>query len=151
MSKSSHRNEPALPGENPTVESLNASLLGNVYALNRGRPNYMPSGSERELINWIDNYISTANANRTTFPNVFSGTFPFSGHALVVMRERLGEALTAIDVLPRGCHHDMAYASRKGFLRHFTPNFRQVFDLIPAENLEQNGIKKPKRMTYAIS
>jgi len=99
MAHSTNKKEPSLPGENPTVDVHNAALMGNVYALSRTTPNYMPS-TERELINWIDQYISTMNANRTTFPNVFSGTGVFSGFALVQMRERLAEALASLDKLP---------------------------------------------------
>ena len=39
------------------------------------------------------------------------------------LSERLGKPAHG----SRGCRHEMAYASRKRFLRHFAPNFGQVF------------------------
>ena len=52
---------------------------------------------------------------------------------------------------PWGCSRDRTHASRKGFSRHFALNFQQVLKPIPAGNLEQNGIEKPKRMTCVLS
>jgi hypothetical protein len=101
MKDTAHKKAPALAGENPTVEEhrTNADYLGNAYALSRPRTNYLPS-TERELVNWIDQYISTANVNRQTFPEVFNSAFPYSAPQLVVMRERLAEAFRSLDVLP---------------------------------------------------
>ena len=96
-----HKEAPVLPGENPTIEEhrINTDYLGTAYALSRATPRYMPS-VEKELINWIDQYISTANANRMAFPDVFNKGVPYSVFALVAMRERLDEAYRSLDVLP---------------------------------------------------
>jgi len=63
------------------------------------------------------------------------------------LMQKSGEIMADIG----GCRHDRAHVSRKGFLRYCAPNFRQVLSQIPAGNLGRNGIKKPKRMTCALS
>ena len=102
MSKSAHKQEPALPGENPTQDHrIGIEFLGQAYFLNRRRPSYMPN-TEPELINWIRQYTSTAHAKKADFPAVFGGTSnsTFSVSVLEGMLSRIDNALGSLGVIP---------------------------------------------------
>jgi len=102
MSKSTHKQEPALPGENPTQDHrINIEFLGQAYVLNHHRPSYMP-GTEPELINWIRQYTSTAHAKKPDFPPVFGGNSQstFSVTALEGLLSRIDNATGSLGVIP---------------------------------------------------
>jgi len=101
MSTQEHKKAPVLPGENPTVEErrINTAYLGQTYALTRSTPNYMPN-SERQLNDWLRQYISTAQANRMNFPTVFNTGVPYSVFALAAIMDRIDEAHKSLDILP---------------------------------------------------
>jgi len=102
MAKKAHKQEPALPGENPTQDHrISIEFLGQAYVLNHRRPSYMPS-TEPELINWIRQYTSTAHAKKADFSAVFGGNSQstFSVSALEGMLSRIDNALGSLGVIP---------------------------------------------------
>jgi len=105
MPETTHKKDPALPGENPTVPEgrrITADYLGSAFTLIHSHrlPNYMPRGNERLLLNWIAQYLSAATTHATTFPNVFNSTGIYSVHRTRALFDRIVEAFTSLDKLP---------------------------------------------------
>ena len=70
--------------------------LGNPYVLNTSVPNYMPT-NEADLIDWIRNYLASAETIKTEFPNVFNITSsPFALTKLQTLFTRVEEAREAV-------------------------------------------------------
>ena len=96
------RGKPGRPPRNPDkslrgdvmapVPHWRPEYLGKIWVLNRHIPDYMPSG-ELELLAWIDQYLATAEAYRTTFPAIFNSTGPLNLANLATARWRVSIAL----------------------------------------------------------
>jgi len=67
-------------------------FLGEIYALNRTVPNYMPQGNEPALMDWLQNYVSVASQIAGQFMPVYG---PFAQFSMSAIQEVYNNLLGA--------------------------------------------------------